>query len=132
MLTGQRAMAPQQRFGRYNLIALSGVFAFLLLVMGAMLWRAPLAVGGLNDFGRIRLGNQSKWYRDLGGRSVPEIQELDIFYNNFGPSIEEARKADVILLGPSFMLYAIDPDQLRQFGEKHGLKIYNMAFFGVR
>jgi hypothetical protein len=30
------------------------------------------------------------------------------------------------------MLYAIDPDQVRKFGKKHGLKIYNMAFFGVR
>jgi hypothetical protein len=125
-------LIQSQIYQRYLLIIASGALAFLLLVCAAMLRPASQNLTGLSDFARIPLLDRNIWYRDLGGRTVPEIQELDLFYHNIGSSIAEARKADIILLGPSFMLYAIDPEELRQFGEKHGLKIYNMAFFGVR
>jgi hypothetical protein len=125
-------MDARTKFPYYALILLSGPLILAVLLAGAMLWDAPLKAGGLSDFARIPLLDDSIWYRDLGGRSVPEIQDLDLFYHNIGPSVSEAKKADIILLGPSFVLYAIDPNQLRRFGEKHGLKIYNMAFFGVR
>ena len=90
------------------------------------------ATRGLYDFAAISLKGNPAWYRDFGGRWVPEIQDEDLFYHNIGPSIAEAERADIILLGPSFVSYALDPDLLRQFGERYGIKIYNMAFIGVR
>jgi hypothetical protein len=117
---------------RYCLIVTSLVLTFLLLVSTAALWPVAVRNEGVGDVGRIPLFDSSVWYRDMGGRSVAEIQELDLFYHNIGPSIAEAKRADIILLGPSFMLYAMDAEELRAFGKRHGLKIYNMAFFGVR
>ncbi len=78
------------------------------------------------------LNGDRSWYRDVGGRKVPEIQDLDLFFHNIGPSVAEAQKADIVILGPSFVLYALDPDQLRAFSAKYGVKIYDMAFLGVR
>jgi hypothetical protein len=125
-------MDQSRAYRHYILIVAFSALILLALMSAAMLRPASRNPTGLSDFGRIPLLDRSIWYRDLGGRTVPEIQELDLFYHNIGPSIAEARQADIILLGPSFMLYAIDPEELRQFGEKHGVKIYNMAFFGVR
>jgi hypothetical protein len=125
-------MDQTRDFRRYLQVLATGALAALLMMSAAMLRPASQNLTGLSAFARISLFDHNIWYRDLGGRTVPEIQELDLFYHNIGPSIAEARQADVILLGPSFMLYAIDPDELRQFGKEHGMKIYNMAFFGVR
>jgi hypothetical protein len=124
-------MDHSRDFRRYILVLAAGGLASLLMISAAML-RPVSSLFGLSDFARISLLDRKLWYRDLGGRTVPELQELDLFYHNIGPMIAEARGADIILLGPSFVLYAIDPDELRHFGKKHGIKIYNMAFFGVR
>jgi hypothetical protein len=70
-------------------------------------------------------------YRDLGGRRIPQIQDEDVFYHNFGNSIAAAKAADIVLLGPSFVGFAIDRDTLRS-SLLAQLKIYNMAFIGIR
>lgn len=104
-----------------------------LLIAAALLLRPNYKdVFALSEFAGISAFDGDVWYRDLGGRSKPEIQDLDLFYHDIGPSIGHARQADIIILGPSFTLYGLDPDELRRFGERHGLKIFNMSFFGVR
>ncbi|GLH77332.1 hypothetical protein SSBR45G_22400 [Bradyrhizobium sp. SSBR45G] len=74
----------------------------------------------------------SGWYRDFGGRNIPQIQDQDIFYSNLGGSIEAARNADIVLLGPSFVNYALDRQTLETSPALDRLKIYNMAFVGLR
>jgi hypothetical protein len=87
---------------------------------------------GLDHFAALTLDGDNAWYLDLSVKRVPEIQDEDLFYHNVGYSIAEARTADIVLLGPSFVSYAVDPELLRQFGDRHGIKIYNMAFIGIR
>jgi hypothetical protein len=94
-----------------------------------------LTLGGLfrlDHFAAIDLDGDAAWYRDFAGRFAPAIQDQDIFYNNIGGSIAAAKRADIIILGPSFASYAFDRDLLLQFAERHGLSIYNMAFIGIR
>ncbi len=55
-----------------------------------------------------------------------------LFFHNIGPSIAEVRKADIVILGPSFVAYALDSEKLKAFSAKYGVKIYNMAFLGIR
>jgi hypothetical protein len=72
------------------------------------------------------------WYRDFGGRGVPEIHDQDIFYHDIGHSVASAKAADIVILGPSFATYAFERERLRQFGATRRLKVYNMSFIGVR
>jgi hypothetical protein len=96
----------------------------------------PLALNwGFPDrdhLGAISLDGNEAWYRDVGGRSVPELNDLDIFYHNIGQSIENARTADIVILGPSFVLFALDDELMRSFADRHHIKIYDMSFLGVR
>jgi hypothetical protein len=86
---------------------------------------------GRDHFAALQ-GEDQEWYRDFAGRNVPEIQDQEIFYHNIGQSIEWAKKADVIILGSSQVMYALDKEDLQEFGERHQLRIYNMSFVGVR
>jgi len=123
-----RAKSPL-RFARYltivAIICSMAIFTvFEMLELGTKSKADHLAAVPLN-------GDYS-WYLDFGGRYIAEIQDEDLFYHNIGNSIEYAKNADIVLLGPSFVAYALDPELLRQFGERHGVKIYNMSFIGIR
>jgi len=72
------------------------------------------------------------WYRDFGGRTVPEIHDQDIFYHNIGRSVASAKAADIVVLGPSFSTYAFERERLQQFGAARGVKVFNMSFIGIR
>jgi hypothetical protein len=117
------------RFGRYLTI----VAIFWLMTVGLV-----FELSGDNPkprpdhLGAVPLSGDYSWYMDFGGRYVSEIEDEDLFYHNIGNSIDDAKKADIILLGPSFVAYALDPELLRQFGKRHGVKIYNMSFIGIR
>jgi hypothetical protein len=71
-------------------------------------------------------------YRDLGGRRILQIQDEDVFYSNVGNSIAATKTADIVFLGPSFVSFAVDRHTLQSSPLLDRLKIYNMAFIGVR
>jgi hypothetical protein len=89
--------------------------------------------GASHDFfSEIPKDGDADWYRDLGGRHIPQIQDEDIFYNNIGQSVLAAKAADIVFLGPSFVSYAVDRQTLESSPRLSGLKIYNLAFVGIR
>jgi hypothetical protein len=61
---------------------------------------------------------------------IPEIQDRDVYFHSIGHSIEEAKKADIIILGHSVWFYALDDEQVRAFNAKHGIRLFNMASAG--
>jgi hypothetical protein len=83
-------------------------------------------------FSQITKEGDANWYRDFGGRYIPQIQDQDIFYSNVGHSVASAKAADIVFLGPSFVSYAVDRDALQASPLLGRLKIYNMAFVGIR
>ncbi|UFZ04404.1 hypothetical protein LQG66_35355 [Bradyrhizobium ontarionense] len=91
-----------------------------------------LAAQGGDHFSAIGRSGDAAWYRNFGGDGVTEIQDQDLFFHGIGRSIDQARQADVIILGSSLVSFAIDPSVVRERLERrYGLKFYNMAFVGV-
>jgi hypothetical protein len=85
-----------------------------------------------DHFSEIVKEGDPDWYRDIGGRHATQIQDQDIFYSNIGYSIASASAADIVFLGASFVSYAVDRETLQSSPLLGRLKIYNMAFVGVR
>jgi len=83
-------------------------------------------------FSEVAKEGDADWYRDFGGRHIPQIQDQDVFYSNVGHSVASAKASDIVFLGPSFVSYAIDRDTLQSSPLLGRLKIYNMAFVGLR
>src|SRR6267154_1576325 len=108
-----------------------GVRRYLLLFASIVLLGMAL-LGELvrHDFFSTNDGDAS--YRDLGGRRIPQIQDEDVFYSNVGDAIASTKTADIVFLGPSFVSFAIDRNTLQSSPLLGRLKIYNMAFVGVR
>jgi hypothetical protein len=79
----------------------------------------------------VPAGNTA-WYQDLAGDYVTEIQDQDLFFHNIGRSIDNARRADIVILGSSLVAFALSEDVIRDRLEKpYGLKFFNMSFVGV-
>lgn len=115
------------RAGRLYLVCLLGLIAAMLGALGL-----ALATQGGDHFSAISRPGDPAWYRNFGGDGVTEIQDQDLFYHDIGRSIENARHADVIILGSSLVSFALDETVMRERLEKpYGLKFYNMAFVGV-
>jgi hypothetical protein len=110
----------------------------IMLVIGMSLFSIVALVachdGGVTHdyFSQIVKAGDASWYRDYGGRRVSQIQDQDIFYSNVGHSVASAKAADIVILGPSFVSYAIDRQTLQSSPLLGRLKIYNMAFVGIR
>lgn len=115
------------RAGRRYLGCLLGLTAAMLGGLGV--W---LAAQGGDHFSAISRPGDRSWYRNFGGDRVTEIQDQDLFYHGIGRSIDNARQADVIILGSSLVSFALDETVMRERLEQpYGLKFYNMAFVGV-
>jgi hypothetical protein len=85
---------------------------------------------GQDHAASISLDGDGSWYRnyEIGN----EIQDHDIFYHGIGHSIENARQADIIFLGNSRLIFGLDWRLFEEFERKHQLKMFNMAFAGIR
>jgi hypothetical protein len=93
---------------------------------------AVWGLSGRDNFAAIDLDGNPDWIRSYAGRYVGEIQDMDIFFHNIGQSIDNAKKADIVVLGASVDLFGLDEDMLNAFGDKHKLRIFNMSFMGIR
>jgi hypothetical protein len=84
---------------------------------------------GQDHFGAIPLRGDVGWYYNY--ESEFEIQDNDVFFHGIGHSIDNARQADIIFLGTSRPLFAIDWRLFDEFEQRHHLKMFNMAFAGI-
>jgi hypothetical protein len=108
-----------------------------IVLVGSVIFAAFAVIcndgGARHDFfSEIAKEGDGDWYRNYGGRRIAQIQDQDIFYSNVGHSVAAARAADIVFLGPSFVSYAVDRETLQAAAQLGGLKIYNMAFVGIR
>ncbi|MET0222621.1 MAG: hypothetical protein ABW213_18375 [Tardiphaga sp.] len=115
------------RSARVYLACLIGMTA--LIIGGAGLY---LGLKPVDHFAAISPAGQSSWYQDFAGDYVTEIQDQELFFHDIGRSIEQARKADIVILGSSLVSFALNEDVIHERLEtRYGLKVYNMAFVGV-
>jgi hypothetical protein len=113
------------------------ILASALVIGGCLLFTGFSLLfddGGVTHdfFSEIAKEGDANWYRNFGGRHMPQIQDQDIFYSNVGRSVASAKAADIVFLGPSFVSYAVDRQALQSSALLGRLKIYNMAFVGIR
>ena len=85
---------------------------------------------GKDHFAAIPRDGDPRWYRNYDDATSRSIQDRDVLYHNIGRSIDNARAADIIVLGHSMVLWGLRDDQLVEFGRKHGIRIFNMASAG--
>jgi hypothetical protein len=86
---------------------------------------------GQDHFGAITLPSGSQWYANYV-ISETEIQDTDILFHNIGRSIENVRRADIVFLGSSRVLFGIDGQTFDAFAQRYGIKMFNLAFAGVK
>jgi len=118
---------------RRYLVILGGSLLGAALIFVVAVSFLPHQDGTKHDyFSQIARDGDVNWYRNFGGRHIPQIQDQDMFYSNVGSAVASAKAADIVFLGPSFVSYAVDRDTLRSSPVLENLKIYNMAFVGIR
>lgn len=127
-LTDLNAMpSPAEQGGLFTrylaILAVSfTVFVALLVVWG---------VRGRDHFAQIPLNGDMKWYRNYSHMATREMQDRDILYNGIGESIENLRKADIVILGHSVLQFAIRSELIDEFQKKHNVRIFNLTNPGV-
>jgi hypothetical protein len=107
----------------FVLAATSTLLASIFLIWG---------LKGHDHFASYPLNGDVAFYRDFSGRTVTEIQDQELFYHDVGASVAAAKAADIVVLGPSFISYALEKTMLRQFEATRGRHLYNMSFIGIR
>lgn len=131
------------RCGLYNRkmrrsLKLDSAASYLTVAAGSFLFVVAVFVG----YVVLKSWNADFWlarpfpdgplsYRAYNNYPHPEIQDRDVFFHDIGGLITEARKADIIILGHSVWLYALDDEQVRAFNLKHGVRLFNMASAGT-
>jgi hypothetical protein len=83
---------------------------------------------GQDHLASISLDGDGAWYQNYELRF--EVQDHEIFFHGIGHSIENARQADIIFLGSSRVIFAIDWRVAQEFERKHHVKLFNMSFAG--
>jgi hypothetical protein len=117
---------------RYLLALASAVVLALSVFLVAFAFLANDGNVTHDYFSEIAKEGDANWYRDFGGRHIPQIQDQDVFYSNVGHSVASTKAADIVFLGPSFVSYAVDRATLQSSRLLERMKIYNMAFVGIR
>jgi hypothetical protein len=105
------------------------VFIVTLVIYGLLV--SAFAYSPQQDhYGSIAMKGDGSWYASyvLGEQ---QIQDADIFYHGIGQSIANARQADIVFLGTSRALFALDWRIFEAFAAKHHIKMFNMAFAGI-
>jgi hypothetical protein len=127
--TSGRVQSPARRY--LAIVAASAAGVVTLLAVAFALLSVDRGPASDHPLQLARRGDAA-WYRDFGGRVVPQIQDQDIFFSNIGGSVAAATTSDIVFLGPSFVTYALDRATLMATPSLDRLKIYNMAFVGIR
>lgn len=130
-------LRPTEKIGTISSTGTAArIYRYLIVfAVGLILPASILLFWGLrghDHFASTSLNGDTNFYRDFAGRTVPEIQDQELFYHNLGGSVAAASRADLVFLGPSFVSYALDKAVLREFEAARGRRVYNMSFIGIR
>jgi hypothetical protein len=82
-----------------------------------------------DHFTAIALDGDPSWFANYEPNG--EMQDLDIFFHGIGSSVRNAQRADIIFLGASRPLFALDWQLFEDFAQRRGVAMFNMAFAGV-
>ena len=98
-------------------------FLFALILVNLIAGWMQLSEDSLLRQNGVRAGGEASLVYD-GKRAIDQ----QIYYHNLGNVVEEAKSADVLFLGNSRILCAMDPGVLESFSTESGVRFYNLGF----
>ena len=118
---------PQTSTRRQSASFWAAFLGTVALVSALLVWsvRAP----GQDHFASIPLNHDGSWYYNY--EVGFEIQDPELFFNDIGRSMENARQAEIIFIGWSRLLFALDWQVFNEFAQKHHVKMFNIGLAGV-
>jgi hypothetical protein len=119
------AKQAQHGFARFGIAAKR---ASLVAALAALIALACWAERQ-DHFTAIALDGDASWFANYEPNG--EMQDLDIFFHGIGNSVRNAQRADIIFLGASRPLFALDWQIFEDFAQRHHVAMFNMAFAGV-
>jgi hypothetical protein len=102
--------------------------AILCLCVAIFAWGRS---GERDHFASTPLRGSADWYENYEGLVTRQMQDRDIFFHNVGHSIENARRADIIVLGHSVLEFALINQQIEEFEQKYQIRIFNLVMPGL-
>jgi hypothetical protein len=88
-------------------------------------------LGERDHFASAPLKGSADWFENYEGLVTRQMQDRDIYFHNIGHSIENARKADIIILGHSVLEFALVNQQIEEFERRYHINIFNMVMPGL-
>lgn len=109
------------------LIILVVVFALVMIVATG---GSISGSGGLPYYGAWYRPPDNSWHLSYFTSKDNRRVSLDhdIYYYGIGSSIQNAKKADILILGHSLVLFGLDWKVAERFSRDTGLTLFNMAF----
>jgi hypothetical protein len=87
--------------------------------------------GNRDHFASTPLKGSADWFENYEGLVTRQMQDRDVYFHNVGHSIENARRADIIILGHSVLEFALVNQQIEEFEQKYHIRIFNMVMPGL-
>jgi hypothetical protein len=119
---------PKYSPGSYYRYLGSVALAFLCFGIAILAWGMS---GERDHFASTPLKGSADWFENYEGLVTRQMQDRDVFYHNIGHSIENARKADIIILGHSVLEFALVNQQIEEFERRYHIRIFNMVMPGL-
>jgi hypothetical protein len=109
------------------------------LILIAFLFVSQIYSPAQDHFASIPLAGDDNWYVNYAHNTVkvrfgvPDvgIQDPEIFFHGIGHSIANAQQADIIFIGSSRLLFALDWREFEEFEIERRVKMFNMGFAGI-
>jgi hypothetical protein len=121
---------PPARFSPRSYHRYLGCMALAILCFCVALFAWGMS-GERDHFASTPLRGSADWYENYEGLVTRQMQDRDIFFHNVGHSIENARRADIIVLGHSVLEFALINQQIEDFEQKYQIRIFNMVMPGL-
>jgi hypothetical protein len=121
---------PPSRFTArsYHCYLSSMALAVLCFGIAILAWGTS---GPRDHFASAPLEGSADWFENYEGLVTRQMQDRDIYFHNIGHSIENARKADIIILGHSVLEFALVNQQIEEFEQRYHIRIFNMVMPGL-
>jgi len=121
---------PQPKFSPRSYYRYLGSIALAFLCSGIAILAWGMS-GERDHFASTPLKGSADWFENYEGLVTRQMQDRDVFYHNIGHSIENAQKADIIVLGHSVLEFALVNQPIEDFERRYPIRIFNMVMPGL-
>jgi hypothetical protein len=130
LLTAATRFHPLPKLSSKSYYSYLRSMAAAVLCLGVTIFTWAMS-GERDHFASASLKGSNDWFENYEGLVTRQMQDRDIFYHNIGRSIENARNADIIILGHSVLEFALIDEQIEEFARRYHVRVFNMVMPGL-